>query len=584
MAWRLAIASTALSIATTLLLLKLSYTQSNLSSNLSEKSESGFYSAVWEFVGVAAVATPLFALSEWVDGLLVIHWRRWLTGHMLDAYYADRAYYRIMLCSLQGLDNPDQVQAKEGGGVVGGLMLRMCEDARSFASSSVALMVGLSRKLFYLAAFSGLLFSIAPRMMWFLLAYAAAGTAVTAAVFGRGLMRRTYEVLRREADLRFQLVRVREAAESVAFYSGEAREAGVSHARLAAAVHAALRRVAWEAGLALWVNAYSNTTLLVPSLLMAPAYFAGQVRFGDITQVSFTFQRIESALSFVVDNLAALSGLAAQTERLDELLRALVPRGDPGASVARGAARAGAVLELEGLSLWTPGGAQHLADGLDLSLGAGQSLLVMGPSGCGKSSLLRCIAGLWDEGSGTVRTLPRDSLFFLPQKPFMCLGSLRDQVTFPHVHTRGSATDLAALLAAAQLPDLLERSGGWKAEADWAQTLSIGEQQRVAFARLLYHRPGLAFLDEATSGLDAATEDAIYTALAATGASFVSVGHRPQLVQWHTHVLEAQGRGRWELRDAEEYLASRGRAASPQASGGGSMTLRRHTVSARLAT
>lgn len=139
----------------------------------------------------------------------------------------------------------------------------MCEDARSFASSSVALMVGLSRKLFYLAAFSGLLFSIAPRMMWFLLAYAAAGTAVTAAVFGRGLMRRTYEVLRREADLRFQLVRVREAAESVAFYSGEAREAGVSHARLAAAVHAALRRVAWEAGLALWVNAYSNTTLLV---------------------------------------------------------------------------------------------------------------------------------------------------------------------------------------------------------------------------------------------------------------------------------------------------------------------------------
>lgn len=135
---------------------------------------------------------------------------------------------------------------------------------------------------------------------------------------------------------------------------------------------------------------------------MAPAYFAGQVRFGDITQVSFTFQRIESALSFVVDNLAALSGLAAQTERLDELLRALVPRGDPGASVARGAARAGAVLELEGLSLWTPGGAQHLADGLDLSLGAGQSLLVMGPSGCGKSSLLRCIAGEVLKGLGDV--------------------------------------------------------------------------------------------------------------------------------------------------------------------------------------
>lgn len=194
------------------------------------------------------MATPLFALTDWLDGFTMIKWRAWLTERLLEAYYADRAYYLLQLEGPHALDNPDQ---------------RICDDVRSFVASSVLLAVGMLRKLFYLATFSGLLLSIAPHVFGFLLLYAGAGTLVSAYLFGRPLVSRTYAVLRREADLRHQLIRLREAAESVAFFGGEEREAAESRSRLRLAVVAGLRRLALEAGLGVWLNAYSNLTTVV---------------------------------------------------------------------------------------------------------------------------------------------------------------------------------------------------------------------------------------------------------------------------------------------------------------------------------
>lgn len=316
-------------------------------------------------------------------------------------------------------------------------------------------------------------------------------------------------------------------------------------------------------------------------MLMAPSYFAGDIRFGTITQVSFAFNRIEAALSYVVNHLASLSSLAAETERLDALLSALSAAAQGGGGGGAGsvrhvevgdASRGGGGVALDELTLLTPRGEQVLCRGLSLALYPGQSLLIVGPSGAGKSSLVRAIAGLWSTGSGAIATPPRSSLFFLPQKPYMPLGTLRQQLTFPDHLPRlaaaglkaggdvessgGEEAELRRLLQVVCLPNLLQRVGGLDAECDWAHVLSLGEQQRVAFLRLLRRRPAVAFLDESTSGVDAATEAELYAALAAACPCYVSIGHRRELVAFHTHVLRATGDGRWELVKAAEHAAA----------------------------
>ncbi|GAB4815130.1 hypothetical protein N2152v2_002176 [Parachlorella kessleri] len=444
--------------------------------------------------------------------------------------------------------------------------------------------------------------------------------------------------------------------QSVAFYSGDRHESSIAATRLERAVSVGLRRLRVESWLAAWTNAYSYATILAPALLLAPRYFAGEIRFGDISQCAYAFHRIEEALNYIVSHLAELSGLAAQTDRLDSLLAALR---SPGASMhglgagVRRAVRGTASgpgqpaedggLTIEALTLFTPGGEQMLVRDLDLTLLPGQSLLIVGPSGCGKSSILRAAAGLWTQGSGTITAPPPGHTFFLPQKPYMPLGTLRQQLLFPagappaphhaaspaalsamlsptssarqrrkgrgggdpgrksNGDNRGSIeadrggglstagkgngleaaaerlsllgdaenggggdtvgpagpllsdAELERLLKVVRLPDLSDRVGGLGAERDWSHVLSLGEQQRVAMLRLLCHRPALAYLDEATSAVDAEVEAALYAALRERCACYVSIGHRKQLVAYHTHVLQCEGEGRWRLMKAQEW-------------------------------
>lgn len=566
-----AAASVALSLLTTLLLLKISSVQSAFNSALSEKDQPGFYHAVWGFVGIIIIATPLFAINEYIDARIAIEWRNWMARSLISAYLGNRTYFRLKI-DPEGIDNPDQ---------------RICDDVRSFAGSSVGLAVGLLRQLFYCVAFAGLLASLAPKLVFFLFGYAFFGTFVTTVGFGRRLTALSYTVLQREADLRYDLVRVRENAESCAFYKADVREASIATGRLIDAVAASRSRIALQAQLSLFQNAYSYATILIPSLTMAPLYFAGQARFGDITQVSFAFNRIEASLSYIVNNLSALSSLAAETERLDALLNALgsgsllgkttsSPRSPTeGSSMLQNGGRGGVKrvtipthtgLEIQNLTLNTPHGERTLCRNVSLNLAPGQSLLIVGPSGAGKSSMMRAIAGLWSVGGGSITTQPDEQLFFLPQKPYMPLGTLRQQLCFPDYSSddissadsvRDTSTssdeELAKLLDVVALPDLMSRVGGLDAECDWAHMLSLGEQQRVAFLRLLRKRPAMAFLDEATSGLDDGTERRLYAALKDICSCYVSVGHRKELLMYHTHVLEAVGGGNWVLKSVSEY-------------------------------
>ena len=319
----------------------------------------------------------------------------------------------------------------------------------------------------------------------------------------------------------------------MAFYRAGEREAHIALNRLASAVGIARSQVFLQSLLTLWQNIYSYATILIPSLLMAPKYFAGEIRFGTITQVSFAFNRIEAAASYIINHLDELASLAAETDRLETLFKALedvepvsLEHFGPGVMLERTGAGSfvsststpsyvrstndplqptnhlkDAFLELKGFTLCTPRGERVLCRGLTLSLTAGQSLLLVGPSGVGKSSLLRAIAGLWKTGSGVVVTPPENRLFFLPQKPYMPIGTLRQQLTLPDEPSGDTAEDdnLQVLLSAVCLPDLMARVGGLDAECDWASVLSVGEQQRVAFLRLLRRKPLLAFLDEVRS-------------------------------------------------------------------------------------
>jgi putative ATP-binding cassette transporter len=203
---------------------------------------------------------------------------------------------------------------------------------------------------------------------------------------------------------------------------------------------------------------------------------------------------------------------------------------------------------VEHLTLQTPNYQRTLIEDLSVELATGQGLLVMGPSGCGKSSLLRVIAGLWKSGKGAIVRPEADQILFLPQRPYMILGTLRDQLRYPQTHLEVEDSHLKQVLEQVNLADLDERFGGFDAEADWADVLSLGEQQRLTFARVLLNKPNYAILDEATSALDLDNEERLYQHLRAIGTTFLSVGHRSTLANYHQSVLELSQDKTWQVR------------------------------------
>jgi putative ATP-binding cassette transporter len=501
-------------------------------SALAAHQEERFWASIRYCLALLVVAVPIYAFYYFVRDKLGIHWRRWLTHRFLDSYFARRHYYELN--ANPAIDNPDQ---------------RIAEDINTFTQRSLYYLLIFAGALIQLVAFSAVLWSISHLLVYFLVVYAIFGTVVTLAIFGKPLIGLNFTQLKREADFRFGMVRIRENAEPIAFYRGEAQEAQQARQRFAAAFENFNRLIRKQLALNFFQYAYSLLTIVLPSAIIAADVLSGDLEVGKAVQAGGAFAAVLAAISVIVDNFEGLSRFAAGIDRLNTFSRVLAA--PPGAQLhGKGLIEttAGEKLTLEHLTLLTPGGERIIVADLTLTVEPGHGLMVTGASGAGKSSLLRALAGLWYRGSGRIVAPPEQEAMFLPQQPYMLLGSLRSQLLYPNMAREVEDVELMRLLERVRLPDLAERFGGLDAERDWEKVLSIGEQQRLAFARALLARPRYVLLDEATSALDPANEEHLYRELIAAGATPVSVSHHTALEQFHRLVLELDGEGAWKLR------------------------------------
>jgi putative ATP-binding cassette transporter len=377
------------------------------------------------------------------------------------------------------------------------------------------------------------------------------GTLVTTGVFGKPLVRLNFEQLKKEANLRFSLVRIRENAEAIAFYRGEERESNQVKQRFLDVFENVKRLLIWELNLNMLTNAYEFIPFVLPALVVAPAIFAGEMEVGKVSEAQGAFIRVFFSLNVVVARFQQLTTFGAGINRLYTFAQFLEQTEATQASEEQ-KPRIQTIeadrLAVEHLSLQTPNYQRTLVEDLSIELPAGEGLLVMGPSGCGKSSLLRAIAGLWDSGKGAIIRPEPDQILFLPQRPYMVLGTLRDQLLYPNTHLEVNEQHLKQVLEQVNLAGLDERFGGFDAEQDWADVLSLGEQQRLTFARLLLNQPKYTILDEATSALDLGNEERLYQHLQAKGTTFLSVGHRSTLLNYHQSLLELSQDKTWQIK------------------------------------
>jgi putative ATP-binding cassette transporter len=492
---------------------------------------------VFGMLATASIIAQVYRL--YLRQILEIRWRRWMTGRFLNGWLGDRAFYHMQL-DQTATDNPDQ---------------RIAEDLQRFTDYSLSLalellnaVVTLFSFLFVLWTLSGILsiplgggahLDIPGYLVITAFLYAVVGTWLTRWI-GRPLARLLFDQQRYEADFRFSLVRLRENAESVAMSGGEQRELGVFNSRFDRIVANWWDIIRRRKKLTWLTASYGQIAVIFPFFVAAPRYFAKQIQLGGLIQISSAFGHVQNSLSFIVDAYTTIAEYEAVTNRLAGFhgrvaTIAAAQRGERPIAIDRG----GAGVEVSALDLDLPDGAA-LQRGLSLVGDTENPVLITGPTGSGKSTLLRAIGGLWPFGRGRIR-LAEGSVLFLPQRPYLPLGTLADALKYPGNIEPDHAT-MANALRAVGLAQFVEHLDE---DSNWAQRLSGGEQQRLAFARLLLLRPSIVFLDEATSALDEAGEMALYRLLreAEWRPTIVSVGHHRNLTRFHNSVVDL-GRGK----------------------------------------
>ena len=551
-----------------------SYISRDFYNALNGRDESLFYEKIELFFGALLIAVPVSVSYRFFREKLSLYWREALTGRILERYYSQRNYY-VIEC-MKEVDNPDQ---------------RITEDVRAFTRTSLDFFISIFTAVIDLLSFSAILYQIFPGLFFAIIAYAGAGSVITTNL-GRDLVVKNYLRLEREADFRFSLIRTRENAEAIAFYDPEAtleQENLLKYFRRV--LDNQLDIIKIQRNLEVFTTAYRYLPQILPSLIVAPLYFQHKIELGAISQSYGAFNHVLGDFSIIINSFEQLSAFSAGLTRLTSFFDKVSSEGwdiEEGSGITISLEDLGGdvLLRCDNLSILTPDGSRtilgdsslgsddrtwegnHPTSAVSLQIERGDKVIIVGSSGCGKSSLLRAISGLWQRGSGTITWnshLGEDSgisgssvgassapseVFFLPQRPYNLLGSLREQIMYPSTR-RGTESSpkgdqdsqLLELLKKVELGDLAQKIGrgnaiaGLGVEVDWSKVLSLGEQQRLAFARVLFNKPHVVVLDESTSALPLQTEKAMYSLLDDIETTYISVGHRPSLLQYHNKKL-----------------------------------------------
>ncbi|KZR84730.1 Vitamin B12 transport ATP-binding protein BacA [Synechococcus sp. MIT S9509] len=523
----------------------ISFIARNIENALVAYDESSFWNIVAIYAFCLVLALPIRAVQSYLIPKVGLMWRRWLSSRLLGRYLSNRAYYVLNPNdeNASDIDNPDQ---------------RIADDTRSFTITSLSVVVEVITALLTFFSFILVLWGINGRLAQMLIVYSVVGTTLIVYA-SRKLVALNYQQLKLEADFRYGLVHIRDNAESIAFYGGEKQEGKEANRRLDGAITNYNRLIIWEALISVIQRSYDYFSRFLPWLVIAPIYFAKEVDFGVFGQASIAFSQVLFSVSYIVNNIDRLAAFSASISRLegfqgrvDEITHS--SEDDQLSSLPNVQQVEANRLLISHVDLVPPQSDRVLIKDLSISLEAGQRLLVVGPSGCGKTSFLRLASGLWPvSGDGHLERPPAGDMLFIPQKPYMLLGSLREQLAYPLQPDRFDDDQFRSVLQEVRLPDLVNRYPDLDVKQDWPRLLSLGEQQRLAFARLLLNAPHMLVLDEATSALDVSTERHLYELLCRREISFISVGHRPTLREFHDTVLELDGKGGWRLLPAAGY-------------------------------
>jgi putative ATP-binding cassette transporter len=530
----LLVAVIALALALVWINVQLNQWNNDFYNALQERQRDDFYRLLGKFTVLAFAYIGIAVYRFYLQQMLQIEWRTWLNERFLADWLKDRAYYRLQLLD-RGTDNPDQ---------------RIAEDLNLFVSITLSLGLGLLSAVVTLVSFVAILWTLSGAleiagvllpgyMVWFALLYAGVGSFLTHKI-GRPLIGLEFNQQRFEADYRFSLVRLRENSEGVALYRGENEELGNFRGRFANVIANWWGIMRKQKQLNFFTVSYSQLAIIFPFVVAAPRYFSGAMQLGGLMQTASAFGHVQGALSWFIDAYPQFASWKATVDRLTTFSASLDAVREEAARLD-GEREEGDMsdLSLEGLAVALPQG-KPLLRSTSIDLPKGEHVLVSGPSGAGKSTLFRALAGIWPYWTGRIRLPKGARLLFLPQKPYLPIGALKFAVCYPADEKDFSDPQVAAALEDVGLGHFasdLARS------ENWAQVLSGGEQQRLAFARALLNRPEWLFLDEATASLPEDAQDALYRLLKERlkETTLVSIGHRASLAQHHAKHLVWHG-------------------------------------------
>lgn len=507
---------------------------------LQNKDQQEFFRQLGMFTLLAFTWIIIVVYQRYFQQMLLIEWRTWLTERFLADWMRDQAHYRMQLLArtgapaVAGVDNPDQ---------------RIADDLRLFVDYTLSLSLGLLSAVVTLVSFLAILWglsgaleiwgiSIPGYMVWAALIYAVAGSVLTHLI-GRPLIKLDFNQQRFEADFRFSLVRMRENSEGVALYRGEPEELTGLKRRFGAVIGNWWALMQKQKQLTWFTSFYGQLAIIFPLVVVSPRFFSGQVQLGAIFQTASAFGQVQGALSWFINAYTNFATWKATVDRLIGFSEAISEVHEAAGKPAGERIEDGERLSLEQLSLQLPQGTALLSK-TSVELKPHEDVLVTGPSGSGKSTLFRALAGIWPYWKGRIKLPKGAKLLFLPQKPYLPIGTLKHAVAYPGDAARFSDDEVVSALKAVGLS---RSSDDLQKPENWAQVLSGGEQQRLAFARALLNKPDWLFLDEATASLPEEDQEALYRLLKERlpQTTLVSIGHRTSLAQFHAKRLVVQG-------------------------------------------